>query len=358
MKRSSNPFVPYLFVAALLLAAGWLLGQLSNVLTPFVAAAILAYMLNPLVSLLVRYRVSRSLAAGIATIAGVLCVFALLLIVIPMLIQQAQALLEKLPVLVDFLQGRLLPWLQNSLGTQLDLDIVNLRRTLAANAGTLRTTLTTLLTKISQSGYMLLNFLFNLMLLPLLLFYFLKDWERMLAMVARLIPRRWSDDLGELARELDQVLGEFMRGQLSVMLIMALLFGSSLALVGLDSGFVIGIVAGLLVFIPYLGTFLGFVLATVAAVLQFDNLGDLLLVLSVFTIGQLLESFLITPFLVGERIGLSPMLVIFALMAFGQLMGFVGVLLALPMAAASLVLCRFLMRPYFNSRFYQRKIPR
>lgn len=154
---------------------------------------------------------------------------------------------------------------------------------------------------------------------------------------------------------MDTVLGEFMRGQLLVMAIMGAIYGVGLMLVGLDSGFAIGMVAGILVFVPYLGAFTGLLLATLAAVLQFDSWTGILMVWSVFGIGQFLESFFITPQIVGEKIGLSPFWVIFSLLAFGQLMGFVGMLIGLPLAAVCLVLYHEGKRAYLNSRFYNRQ---
>ncbi len=342
--------------AAAFLLAGYLASRLANVLTPFVTAAILAYILNPLAGRLSARGLPRALSAGIVTVAGVSLIFALILIIVPMLITQGQALVERLPVFIDFLQNRALPWLQATFGLKLELNANSWRQALAANAGSLKAALSSVLPQISHGSVLVIHFLANLALLPLLQYYFLLDWERMTRGVARAVPRRWIAPVSEVAGELDRVLGEFLRGQISVMLIMAAIYGGGLALAGLDSGLAIGMVAGLLVFIPYLGAFTGLLLATLAAVLQFDSFSGVLLVWGVFAVGQTLESFLVTPYLVGERIGLSPMAVIFALMAFGELMGFVGVLLALPLAAMALVLGRFAARRYFNTRFYQRKI--
>ena len=191
-----------------------------------------------------------------------------------------------------------------------------------------------------------------ILLLPFLLYYFLLDWVRWTHGIKVMMPRRILPTYNRIAAEMDKVLGEFLRGQITVMLVMGLLYGLGLMLVGLDSGFAIGMVAGLLVFIPYLGAFIGLLLATVAAVLQFDSWTGLLLVWAVFGIGQFLESFFITPKIVGDRIGLSPFWVIFALLAFGQLLGFVGMLLALPLAAITLVLLREGGNAYLASGYY------
>ena len=195
----------------------------------------------------------------------------------------------------------------------------------------------------------------NLILLPLLLYYFLLDWKRWSYGISALVPRRFIDTYTRITSNMDEVLGEFLRGQLMVMLIMGLVYGVGLMLVGLDSGFAIGMIAGILVFIPYLGAFTGLLLATVAALLQFGTWNGLIMVWVVFAIGQFLESFIVTPKIVGDRIGLSPFWVIFSLMAFGQLMGFVGMLAGLPLAAVTLVLLREGVNAYFHSRFYKHK---
>ena len=209
-------------------------------------------------------------------------------------------------------------------------------------------------TLMRQSGNVISG-MSNLILLPLLLYYFLLDWKRWSYGISALVPRRFIDTYTRITSNMDEVLGEFLRGQLMVMLIMGLVYGVGLMLVGLDSGFAIGMIAGILVFIPYLGAFTGLLLATVAALLQFGTWNGLIMVWVVFAIGQFLESFIVTPKIVGDRIGLSPFWVIFSLMAFGQLMGFVGMLAGLPLAAVTLVLLREGVNAYFHSRFYKHK---
>ena len=206
-----------------------------------------------------------------------------------------------------------------------------------------------------QQGGSLVSSLSNLVLLPFLLYYFLLDWARWTQGIKTMIPRRYLETYTRISGNMDTVLGEFLRGQLTVMLVMGLVYGLGLMLVGLESGFAIGMVAGLLVFVPYLGAFTGLLLATMAALLQFGTWQGLLAVWAVFAVGQFLESFIITPKIVGDRIGLSPFWVIFALMAFGSLFGFVGMLLALPLAAVTLVLLREGVAAYMGSRFYRRE---
>lgn len=340
---------------ALLVLLIWLIGLLGPILTPFIAAAILAYILNPLVERLSRLRVRRSLAAMVVMMFTLAILIIIALIVVPMLIDQFQSLMQKAPQFVHWLDNTALPWVNQRFHTDYTLDAKPLIQLWQSHASTIQAALkkiTPLLIK--QSGSVLL-FAVNIALLPILLYYFLLDWPRWSSGVKQLIPRRWFADAERIMNELDEVLGEFLRGQLMVMVIMGLIYGTGLSLVGLENGFAIGMVAGLLVFIPYLGSFTGLLLATLAAILQFHALPGILWVWGVFIIGQTIESYFATPYLVGERIGLSPLTVIFALMAFGQLLGFVGMLLALPMAAMCVVLCREAIRIYFHSHIYRDK---
>lgn len=340
---------------ALLVTVIWLIVLLGPILTPFIASAILAYMLNPLVEKLCRLRVRRSLAAMVIMMLSLGLLVVVLLIIVPMLIDQFHNIIEKAPQFIHWINNKALPWFNQRFNTHHTLDTHAFIQLWQNHAGTIQAALkklTPLLIK--QSGSVVI-FAVNIALLPILLYYFLLDWPRWSSGFKQLIPRRWFADTQRIMNELDKVLGEFLRGQLMVMIIMGIIYGTGLSLVGLENGFAIGMVAGLLVFIPYLGSFTGLLLATVAAILQFHALPGILWVWGVFIAGQTIESYFATPYLVGERIGLSPLTVIFALMAFGQLLGFVGMLLALPMAAMCVVLCREAIRVYFQSRLYQNK---
>lgn len=346
---------PWIIGTVFFLAAGWLVYALSGILTPFVVAAVLAYILNPLVEKLRDRHISRGIASMLVMIFALLVLLALLLILIPMLITQFQNLLNRLPQLTDFAQNKALPWLHAHFGGSLPLNREAAEAWLKSHSGTLRQTVSNLAPALMAQGGALAAGLSNLILLPLLLYYFLYDWQRWSHGIRALIPRRFIDTYTRISREMDEVLGEFLRGQLMVMLIMGVIYGTGLMLTGLDSGFAIGMIAGILVFVPYLGAFTGLLLATVAALLQFGSWQGLFTVWTVFAVGQLLESFLITPKIVGDRIGLSPFWVIFSLMAFGQLMGFVGMLIGLPLAAICLVLLREGSQVYFASNFYNHK---
>lgn len=354
-QKKKRGFAPWVIGTGVFLAVGWLVLSLRDILMPFIVAAVLAYILNPLVERLRDKGMQRGLASMLVMMFALAVLFALVLIIVPMLVTQFQNLMGRLPQLIEFTQDKLLPWLHAHFGNDMLLNRETVVTWLKSHTGTLQTAVSKLAPTLMQQGGAVALGLSNLLLLPLLLYYFLLDWQRWSHGVKALVPRRFIDTYTRISKELDEVLSEFLRGQLMVMLIMGVIYGVGLMLTGLDSGFAIGMIAGILVFIPYLGAFTGLLLATVAAVLQFSAWQDLLWVWAVFAVGQLLESFFITPKIVGDRIGLSPFWVIFSLMAFGQLMGFVGMLIGLPLAAICLVLLREGSQAYFASQFYQRK---
>ncbi|MBH5329891.1 AI-2E family transporter [Eikenella sp. S3360] len=346
-------WLPWAVGLAVLLTVVALVVQMRDVLSPFIASAVLAYILNPLVGKLCRRGVGRATASMLVMVFALLLLVLLLLIVVPMLVQQFGSLLEKLPALVAFVQQKALPWLNHALGTHFVLNEESVTALLTQHLGSIRANLSKAVPALMAQGGSLVSMAGNLALLPFLLYYFLLDWARWTEGIRKMVPRRYLAAYTRIGGNMDTVLGEFLRGQLTVMLVMGLLYGLGLMLAGLESGFAIGMVAGLLVFVPYLGAFTGLLLATMAALLQFGTWQGLLTVWAVFAVGQFLESFFITPKIVGDRIGLSPFWVIFALMAFGSLFGFVGMLLALPLAAVTLVLLREAASAYMGSRFYR-----
>lgn len=346
---------PWIIMACVIAAFIWLLYALGDVLTSFIVAAVLAYVLNPLVEWLQLKRIRRAPASMIIMALALLILLSLVLIIVPMLLNQFNNLAERLPQIVGFVQNKLLPWLNSVSGDYIQIDQESIIAWLQSHTDELSNTLKEWIPTLMRQSGNVISGVSNLVLLPLLLYYFLLDWKRWSSGISKLVPRRFIETYTRISGNMDEVLGEFLRGQLMVMMIMGLVYGLGLMLVGLDSGFAIGMIAGILVFIPYLGAFTGLLLATVAALLQYGSWQGLLMVWAVFGVGQFLESFFITPKIVGDRIGLSPFWVIFSLMAFGQLMGFVGMLAGLPLAAVTLVLLREGASAYFGSHFYKHK---
>lgn len=337
----------------LLAAAGlWLLWLLSPILTPFLLAAVLAYVCDPLVDKLQARRVPRSLGVILVLLLLISVVTALVLILAPLVQHETQVFIERLPTIIDWFKLHALPWLQTTFGVDAAPDTEQIKAYLIEHIKGAGSLAGKLLPSLKSGGMALMALLINLLLVPVVFFYVLRDWDDLLVKVEGFIPRRWHAKTLTIAQEIDSVLSEFLRGQISVILLMSAYYVIALYFAGLQFALPIGLVTGLLVFIPYLGMAVGLSLAVLAALMQFQGLGEIIPVLLAFGIGQALEGMLVTPWLVGERIGLHPVAVIFALLAFGQLFGFFGVLLALPVSAALLVGFRHLKNQYINSDFY------
>lgn len=327
---------------------------LSPILTPFVAAGILAYICNPLVQRLCAWKVSRTIAV-VLVMGGLLLLFALLLlIVLPLLEKEISLFVTRLPDWIELARVRMMPKLQQWFGADLQWDSAAVKNILLSHWQSAGGILERLLPWLGSSGGMIIGVLVNLLLIPVAMFYLLRDWNDNLARVDGLIPRHLHIRIKEIIVEVDRVMAEFLRGQISVMLLMSVYYALVLWLVGLEFALPIGIVAGMLVFVPYLGMITGLILATLAAAMQFSEFSNVVTVWAVFGAGQLIEGMAVTPWLVGERVGLHPLAVIFALLAFGQLFGFFGLLLALPLSAILLVALRYAKAWYIASDMYRK----
>ena len=340
-------------IAALIVLALWLLGP---VLTPFVVAAVLAYALTPLVNKLDRMgkgRLPRVVAVILVELLFIIATLCLLLLIVPIVIKEIPLIREQVPLLADRFTNGLTPWLAQY-GINVSLDIGSLKalalKYLNANYEDM---FGSLLSSLRLGGSVALAIIGNAVLIPVALFYLLMDWDKFVAHLLELVPPPMRGTFDSFTDEADSVLGQYLRGQLLVMLIMAAFYAVGLALFGLDLALPIGVFTGLAMFIPYLGFGIGLLLAVLAGLLQFASLKALVMVAVVYGIGQLVESLFLTPRLVGERIGLHPLAVIFALLAFGQVFGFVGVLVALPASAVLLVAIRRVRAQYLTSKLYQ-----
>ena len=348
LKPDQRQTLLWLSVGVLLLALLWLL---SPVLTPFVAAAVVGYVLNPGVDWMAQRRIPRALAVLIAILGVGLLIAALLLVVLPVLGDELPLLRQRIPALLAKIDTTIGPWLRQ-MGIGAKIDIPALQKAVASKLAAGDGAGSAVLTWLRIGGSALMGWAATLFLVPIVLFYLLLDWHGLRRRIADTVPRRWSALVADMAAEADGLLAQYLRGQLLVMLLLAAYYSISLAIAGFDIALPVGMMTGLLVFIPYIGFGLGLVLAIIAAVLQFDGAYGLVAVAVIYGFGQFIESFYLTPRLVGERIGLHPLTVIFALLAFGQLFGFVGILLALPASAILSVVFGRLRRHYLNSSFY------
>jgi len=338
---------------ALALAALALLYFLSPILAPFLLGGILAYICDPMVDWLERRRVPRTLAVVLV----ILLLFALLVlltvILVPLFYKEIKLLADRLPGYLDRLNASVGPWLQGRFGVDVQIDAASVRQLLTDSLQGTEGLGIKVLQSLKIGGLTLIGFVVNLLLVPVVLFYLLRDWKKLLSRLDRFVPRRWHDKAREIAGEIDAVLAEFLRGEISVILAMSAFYTLGLWLTRLEFFLPIGIITGMLVFVPYVGVLTGLLLATLAGAMQFGASAGLIWVWVVFGAGQALEGMLVTPWLVGHRIGLHPVAIIFALLAFGQIFGFFGVLLALPASAALLVGLRHLRGRYYSSSFYK-----
>lgn len=345
------------------LAICGLIYLLGPILTPFLIAAILAYITNPLVNRIdalhfsfFNNRFNYSPSRIIATLIVMLLLLALLLlilvIVVPLMQKEFLLISQKLPVYFNTVKNFLEPWLLKNFDVALDIDYAQIQQIVTENWQTAGNFAKQVALGIGSHGLAIIGWLANLILIPLVLFYLLVDWNVIIGKINHLLPRKVLAKTVEIASDIDAVLAEFLRGQLAVMLLMSVFYATGLWMAGLELALPIGVLSGLLGFVPYLGIGLGLGLATLSGLLQFGNFNDLIPIMIVFGIGQVVESMLLTPYLVGDRIGLHPLVVIFALMAGGQLFGFTGVLLALPVSAAIAVGFRHARQRYLSSNLY------
>lgn len=341
------------YLLAIGLLVGYLVYLLSPILTPFAVGALLAYLFDPLADKLESWKLSRTVAVTLVFIVISIIVIGIALVLIPTLEQQISQFISNLPQYFQWLRLNVTPWLQDRFGIQTDLfDIGELTALVKSHWSQAGGIAQSVLTSVGKSGMVVMNWMMNGLLIPVVTFYLLRDWDIITARVSELVPRPYSKTVNQLATDSNNVLSAFLRGQLSVMLALGTIYTIGLWIVGIELSLLIGMGAGLVSFVPYLGTIVGLVAGVVAALMQFGDINHVIYVLIVFGVGQLMEGFILTPWLVGDRIGLHPVAVIFSVLAGGQLFGFVGVLLGLPLAAVIMVLLRYAHVRYKESRLY------
>lgn len=338
-----------LIPAGVIISVGFLVYLLGPILSPFVFGALLAYLGDPLIDRLETYKLSRGLAVTSVFLVLIVIITFMIFLLVPLLGDQINGLIQRLPTLID----RLDQWisiLAAQFGVTFDtLNFKEIAKEYLPQAGNATKGI---LKAISQSGGALISGVVIMMLTPIITFYLLRDWDHLVAKIHDLIPHSLRATVTQLATQSDVMLSAFIRGQLLVMTALGTVYATGLSLIGLPFALLIGFIAGVLSFIPYLGTLIGVGLAMVLYLAEYQEWLGLWKVGVVFLIGQSLEGYLLTPWLVGDKIGLHPVAVIFAVLAGGQLFGFVGVLLALPMSAVLVVLLREGVQRYKASEFY------
>ncbi len=321
---------------------------LRPILPPFLIATILAYLFNPLVTRLQQFKLPRTFAVCAVFVIIIVLFTLTFLVLIPLIEKQIILLINKMPSIINWIKLHIDDWLAKLERIQLPNPISST----AANLQKAGNLAAKVMQTITASGIALVRIVANLLLVPIILFYLLRDWHTILVKIQNLIPRSVIPTVIQLSRESDAVLSAFFRGQFLVLVVLGILYSAGLAIIGLDLALLIGMLSALFSIVPYLGFILGFVMAAIAALFQFHDPWYLLYVTLVFVPINLFESSILTPWLVGDKIGLHPVAVIFAILAGGQLFGFVGILLALPITAVTMVLVRYFITKYRHSRVY------
>lgn len=341
------------FILAFVVISAILIYLLKPILLPFLSGILLAYLGDPLVDRLEERGFNRSVGVSLVFLLFFTVFTLIIILLVPLLGRQIAALNDGLPLIVEWIQEQALPFLQNQIGFDTELfQFASLRDRLAENWLATGNVIGTVLSRITTSGLVFLSWVANLVLIPVVAFYLMRDWDILMADIRIMLPRNIEPTIVKLAVECDEVLSAFIRGQLMIMLLLGLIYAVGLWIVGLNLALLIGMLAGLASVVPYMGFIVGISAALIAAMVQFAEIWPLVGVVVVFGIGQLLEGFFLTPLLVGNKIGLHPVAVIFAILAGGQLFGFVGVLLALPIAAIIMVLLRHAYGNYQSSHLY------
>jgi predicted PurR-regulated permease PerM len=349
MQQILNQFF-YLFFIIIAIA---LLYLLAPILTPFVLGALLAYLIDPLVIKLKRLHIPNLLSVLLVFLFAFSILGLLIVLLVPLIEKQVNNFIVIIPQMIIWLQNKLLPWLNDHFGVQELVGIDTIKSAMAGSGIKVGGMLTWTFKTVVHSGHTLILWLTNLVLIPVVTFYLLRDWDRIIKGIRNSLPRSIEPIVVKMTHECNEVLSAFFRGQLLVMLSLSCIYSIGLTLVGIKIGLVIGIIAGIFAIVPYLGFIIGITMASIAAVLQFGAWDHVFLVWAVFLVGQCTESFFLTPLLVGHRIGLHPVAVIFSVLTGGMLFGFFGILLALPVASVVMVWIRYFNQRYRASGFYK-----
>ena len=326
---------------------------LAPILLPFVAGALLAYLGDPIVDRLEAFKISRTLSVIIVFFIAFLLILPIFFFLVPLIESQIKLLITKMPGYIDWVMVNLKPTLEDSFGISVPaLEIEQLKASFGEQFSDAGGFFKGLVRTISHSGMVVAGWVANLFLIPVITFYLLRDWDNLVDYIHDLLPRSLEPTVSRLAKESDDVLGAFLRGQMLVMLALGAIYAVGLKLIGLEFALLIGMLAGILSFIPYMGLVVGIMVAGIAIILQTQDPTNLLWVTLVFIVAQMIEGMLLTPLLVGDRIGLHPVAVIFSVLAGGQLFGFFGILLALPVFAVIAVIMRHFHKTYKDSHLY------
>ena len=343
---------PLFFWVIIICAFGYFLNMVSAILLPFVVGMGLAYILDPLADRLEEKGMSRTMAT--VTISTVFFIFTAtaLIVAVPILLEQISNLISELPAYITLARDAVEPYVKR-VTTRLNINQDEQIKNIAVSLGdNVKSIISGLLLGIMQSGMALANFVSLLVITPVVSFYLLRDWDKIIEEMNHLLPRHHADTIREQCQKIDVTLSSFMRGTLNVMLVLATFYAIALTLAGLKYSLLIAIFAGIMIIIPYIGTVVSGLLAVGIAYIQFGTISGAGIIGAIFIAGQMLEGYVLTPKLVGESVGLNPAWIIFGMLAGGAMMGFVGILIAVPVTAVCGVLLRFAVEQYCQSDYY------
>lgn len=325
---------------------------LGKVLIPFITALILTYIFNPFVEKIQRkLKIKRSIISATISIIVFLIFILVPVFVIPNMILQVRSIIKEVPGIIQVLNSNILSHINDQYGTNLQFDMNDVKNLVLGNMMSLYDNVN-IFSPLARNGILIIEILVYIILIPFVLFYSIINWHHIIKFFDEFIPKKYKKIMYHLVKDIDFMLSSYLHGQISVMVIMAIYYSVTLHFIGLNSGSTIGILTGMLVFIPYLGVLSGLLISLFVSLADFSNLHQIVMVLIVFGVGHVFEGGLVTPFLVGGKIGLNPIMVIFALMVFGKLFGLIGVLLALPLATITVVLLKYVKAYYLNSHYY------
>jgi len=327
---------------------------MGNILIPFMIAGLLAYLGDPLVERMTRWHIPRTLSAALVILTLLLCLVGLSFLLIPLLEDQIEVLVLKTPDLIAWIQSTVLPWMQTHFDLQASLDVNQIKSVIVSHWQQTSNVVNQVLKTLTHSTFAIIAFFINLFLTPVVTFYLLKDWPKLVSRMKSLIPRKYLSAVTEICGQCNEVLGAFFRGQFLVMLALGIIYSIGFAIIGLDFALLIAVMIAILSIVPYLGTITGLIVAVAVTIFQFHDVIHVIYVLLLFLGGNIFESMVLTPWLVGGRVGLHPIAVIFSILLGGALFGFFGILLAIPVAAVVLVLLKIILKKYQNSAFYKK----
>lgn len=349
--KSKIQLSPYTWLV-IFFAFFYLIYVLRSVLMPFVAGTLLAYLLDPCVDKLQKLKLSRTSATLIVCALLIIIVLPTIGLLVSLIENQITLLIQATPKYLNIIMEKVRPSLQEMSGRFPELQNTNIEELVKSNIGNSMKFVGKVLNSLISNGFALINLISLLLIMPVVAFYMLRDWDDFVKKFESLLPKKSKKTITETLKEIDKIIAGFIRGQLSVCLILGLFYSIGLKLVGLELGLLVGFIAGIISFIPYVGSITGFIIGCVLAFAQYGDITHVLYVVVVFMLGQFIEGNFLTPKLVGESVGLHPVWVMFALLAGGVLLGFLGLMLAVPLAAIIGVLVRLAIKRYKLSSLY------